>query len=218
MENVKRYKYKSDIKDHIYENESVKVVNHSSGYSFTLSTNSLEYDYSFSELRCKYFFDDCVLTTSFEDKNPYPDRDKDDPKRGWEIYLDEWIIRYISNEEFLQVNNISIIKETVHSYEFLKDYELVNFSYFINDCKNYDYPYYNIAIIRKLDNYKEFYLFVSARIFSGVIDTLIMFVGIDILKISDLIIKVFANVVVVIINYIFSKLIIFRKEVKNEVN
>ena len=28
MENVKRYKYKSDIKDHIYENESVKVVNH----------------------------------------------------------------------------------------------------------------------------------------------------------------------------------------------
>lgn len=65
---------------------------------------------------------------------------------------------------------------------------------------------------------KEFYLFVSARIFSGVIDTLIMFVGIDILKISDLIIKVFANVVVVIINYIFSKLIIFRKEVKNEVN
>ena len=62
--------------------------------------------------------------------------------------------------EFLQVNNISKIKETVHSYEFLKDYELVNFSYFINDCKNYDYPYYNIAIIRKLDNYKEFYLFV----------------------------------------------------------
>lgn len=160
MENVKRYKYKSDIKDHIYENESVKVVNHSSGYSFTLPTNSLEYDYSFSELRCKYFFDDCVLTTSFEDKNPYPDRDKDDPKRGWEIYLDEWIIRYISNEEFLQVNNISKIKETVHSYEFLKDYELVNFTYFINDCKNYDYPYYNIAIIRKLDNYKEFYLFV----------------------------------------------------------
>ena len=52
MENVKRYKYKSDIKDHIYENESVKVVNHSSGYSFTLPTNSLEYDYSFSELRC----------------------------------------------------------------------------------------------------------------------------------------------------------------------
>ena len=46
---------------------------------------------------------------------------------------------------------------------------------------------------------------------SGFIDTAIMFVGVDLLKRNWIIAKIVSSVVVVILNYIFSKLFIFRK-------
>ncbi len=59
--------------------------------------------------------------------------------------------------------------------------------------------------------FKEMTSFVSCRIVSGIIDMVIMFVGVDLLGISDGITKFATQVVVVVLNYIFSKLIIFRK-------
>ena len=60
----------------------------------------------------------------------------------------------------------------------------------------------------------EFLTFVTARITTGFLDTAIMFLGVDVLKRNWIIVKVVSGVVVVILNYIFSKLFIFRK--KNE--
>lgn len=59
---------------------------------------------------------------------------------------------------------------------------------------------------------REITTFVGCRLFSGVIDMGIMFVGVDVLGISDDITKLFTQVIVVVLNYIFSKLIIFRKK------
>lgn len=59
--------------------------------------------------------------------------------------------------------------------------------------------------------FKEITAFVSCRLLSGVIDMLIMFIGVDLLNISDGITKLATQVIVVVLNYIFSKLIIFRK-------
>ena len=59
--------------------------------------------------------------------------------------------------------------------------------------------------------FKEILTFVSCRLFSGVIDMLIMFIGVDILGISDGITKLATQVIVVVLNYVFSKWIIFRK-------
>ena len=53
--------------------------------------------------------------------------------------------------------------------------------------------------------------FITARLFTGFLDTAIMFVGVDILKRNWIIAKIVSSVVVVILNYIFSKLFIFRK-------
>lgn len=58
---------------------------------------------------------------------------------------------------------------------------------------------------------KEFALFVSGRILSGLGDMLIMFVCVSVLTLPGLVAKIAANVFVVIFNYVFSKLIIFRK-------
>ena len=59
--------------------------------------------------------------------------------------------------------------------------------------------------------FKEITAFVGCRLLSGVMDMLIMFVGIDLMGISDGITKLITQVVVVVLNYVFSKLIIFRK-------
>lgn len=54
--------------------------------------------------------------------------------------------------------------------------------------------------------------FVSCRLVTGGIDMVIMFVGVDVMNGPAKIIKVASNVLVIILNYVFSKLIIFRKK------
>ncbi|HBG4142721.1 GtrA family protein [Clostridioides difficile] len=59
--------------------------------------------------------------------------------------------------------------------------------------------------------FKEFLSFVSFRLLSGVVEMLIMYVMIDLLFVNDVIVKVFTNIVVIVLNYLFSKMIIFKK-------
>ncbi|MFA9381581.1 MAG: GtrA family protein [Acetanaerobacterium sp.] len=59
---------------------------------------------------------------------------------------------------------------------------------------------------------KELTLFVGARLFSGALDMGTMYLFIDILHCNDMLIKIVSNVIVVVVNYVLSKLIIFRKK------
>ena len=59
--------------------------------------------------------------------------------------------------------------------------------------------------------FKEFWQFVSARIFSGLLETGMLYLFVDVLGFPDAQIKIIASILVVILNYIFSKLIIFKK-------
>ena len=56
----------------------------------------------------------------------------------------------------------------------------------------------------------EFTRFVGCRLTTGLIDLIIMVVFCTWLGFNDLIIKIASNVLVIIMNYIFSKLIIFK--------
>ncbi|HFL2528992.1 TPA: GtrA family protein [Clostridioides difficile] len=59
--------------------------------------------------------------------------------------------------------------------------------------------------------FREFLSFVSFRLLSGVIEMVIMYIMIDLFFVNDVIVKVFTNIVVIILNYLFSKMIIFKK-------
>ena len=59
---------------------------------------------------------------------------------------------------------------------------------------------------------REMSLFLGGRLFSGVVDTGLMYVLIDILSVGDLISKIIIQVIVVILNYVISKIIVFKKE------
>ena len=57
---------------------------------------------------------------------------------------------------------------------------------------------------------KEMALFFGGRIFSGVVDTALMYLFIDVMMIGDTISKIVVQIIVIVLNYIFSKLIVFK--------
>ena len=57
---------------------------------------------------------------------------------------------------------------------------------------------------------KECGLFFSGRIFSGIIDTGLMYLFIDILSIGDVVSKIVIQVIVVVLNYVISKWVVFK--------
>lgn len=59
---------------------------------------------------------------------------------------------------------------------------------------------------------KEFISFLSCRIFSGILELILMYLMINILVINDLFVKIFTNIIVIILNYILSKFVIFNKQ------
>lgn len=60
--------------------------------------------------------------------------------------------------------------------------------------------------------WKEFSAFVGARIITGAMELVIMYVMVDLAGINNMIAKFVCNVVVIVSNYIFSKLLVFRKK------
>ena len=58
---------------------------------------------------------------------------------------------------------------------------------------------------------KEILKFYSSRISTLFIDIILMFIFVSILKLNDKIIKIFVQIIVIISNYILSKLIVFKK-------
>jgi putative flippase GtrA len=58
---------------------------------------------------------------------------------------------------------------------------------------------------------KEIISFYGCRIATGIVDWLCMFIFVELLHFNDLIIKIAANILVILLNYIASKIIIFRK-------
>ena len=59
---------------------------------------------------------------------------------------------------------------------------------------------------------REVMSFFACRIATGVVDWLCMFIFVDLLTMNDVMIKIMANVLVIVLNYIASKLVIFKNK------
>lgn len=61
------------------------------------------------------------------------------------------------------------------------------------------------------DKLKEFSSFVGARLVTLIMDMIIMYVGVTLMRGNDKIIKLISQVVVIVSNYLFSKIFVFKK-------
>ncbi len=63
---------------------------------------------------------------------------------------------------------------------------------------------------------RELWTFVAARLATGLLDLGIMYLAVDVLGGNGNVWKLISNVIVIILNYVFSKLIVFKKQDKPE--
>ncbi|CCL27092.1 TPA: GtrA family protein [Clostridioides difficile] len=110
-------------------------------------------------------------------------------------------VNIISYLFFTRVVSLNFIIANILAWIFA-----VLFAYFTNKFFVFESKVIEIAFL-----FKEFLSFVSFRLFSGITEMLIMYIMIDLLFINDIIVKVFTNIIVIVLNYVFSKMIIFKK-------
>lgn len=70
----------------------------------------------------------------------------------------------------------------------------------------------NIVFQSTGNKLKELFLFFGARIVSLLFDNALIFILIEKLMLNNILSKIIVNIFVVVINYILSKLIVFKKE------
>lgn len=58
---------------------------------------------------------------------------------------------------------------------------------------------------------KEMVHFYLARIATLLIETIVLYILIDLMLINDAISKVFSNIIVIVLNYVFSKMFVFKR-------
>ena len=82
----------------------------------------------------------------------------------------------------------------------------VTFAYLTNKVWVFDSKSWKWDVLKK-----EVLAFISCRIATGILDLVIMYVSVDIMDWNALLMKICSNVLVIILNYVFSKLVIFKK-------
>lgn len=104
---------------------------------------------------------------------------------------------------FNNVFNINYIISNIFAWIFAVLFAFLTNKFFVFESTNDN----------KKDDIKETFSFFLARIFSLGVDMLFMYVTIDIFSWNSSISKILSNIIVIIINYFFSKFLIFKKEI-----
>lgn len=135
--------------------ENTRVAVLSEGYVLTLPGTDIEADFSLGALRSKYKGENYMLTVTYEDQNPYGDNEN-----GFKIYYDEWIARYLESVDFLAENSIRRTRKAGSSETLLPGYSVTYFDMQINLGTKMEYSCYSIAVVRPIESYEHFWLFV----------------------------------------------------------
>ena len=102
---------------------------------------------------------------------------------------------------FTKIFNIDYLVSNVLSWVIAVLFAFITNKLFVFESKSKD---------KKLIS-KEITNFFFFRIVSLVLEMVIMYVFVDLLAINDLITKIFAQIIVILANYIFSKVFVFKK-------
>ncbi len=171
-----------DMKFELFNEKNTRIVNLSGGVAYTLPTNNIEVDYTIAKYRTVIKFDDSILSSSTESSNPYTQN-----TTPWCIYGNEWLLRHIINEDFYKNQNLTLLKGTecnfdmsapVHNYgdtTTKPGFDIYRFDIKIEDSAQIERPYYNIAVVREINDEINFNLFVmkSKSNKADVMDTLV---------------------------------------------
>ncbi|MGL5259886.1 MAG: GtrA family protein [Lachnospiraceae bacterium] len=112
-----------------------------------------------------------------------------------------FVVNYVAYAACTRVLSLDYMTSTVISWVVA-----VSFAYFTNRTFVFKSKVKDRAGI-----IKEVTTFVTARIATGVLELILMFLFVDMIDMNDLIAKGICQFIVILSNYIFSKLFIFKK-------
>lgn len=112
------------------------------------------------------------------------------------------LINIVSYYLFYNVFNVSNVTSNIIAWFLSVIFAFATNKIWVFNSKSWDAK---IAI-------KELVSFISVRLLTGVFDTSVMYIGVDLFKFNSLIMKILSNLIVLISNYIGSKFFIFKKK------
>lgn len=171
-----------DMKFELYNKSNVRIVNLSGGVAYTLPATEIDVDYTIAKYRTVISFEDSILSSSVESSNPYTAN-----ANPWYDYSYEWLLCHLLNEDYYENQNLMLLKGTDCNYDrnsathnygdttTKPGFDIYRFDIVINDNKQIERPYYNIAVVRQVGDEKYFNLFVmkSKSNKSAVMDELV---------------------------------------------
>lgn len=83
----------------------------------------------------------------------------------------------------------------------------VTFAYLTNKVWVFGSKSWKWSVLRR-----EVPAFISCRLATGIMDIVIMYICVDVLCWQAVLMKILSNILVIILNYVFSKLVIFKKK------
>lgn len=114
------------------------------------------------------------------------------------------VVNYVSYVIFTRGFNVEIFISNLIAWLLSVIFAYITNKLFVFDSKSFKW---NILC-------KEIISFSAARIFSLFLDMGILYVLVNLAHMPDLIVKIISNVVVIIVNYVLSKFIIFKHDNK----
>ncbi len=116
------------------------------------------------------------------------------------------LVNYFSYIILTKVLNIDYLVSTVIAQIISIIFAYVTNKMFVFKSKN----------LSKKEFFREMFSFFGFRILSLFLDMGFMYIFVDLLYLNDVIMKLVSNILIVIANYIFSKLFIFKKKTKKD--
>lgn len=112
------------------------------------------------------------------------------------------LVSYVAYAFFYYKIDASALVSNVFSWIFSVTFAFITNKLFVFESKSF-------KLVKFLYEAASFY---GCRLLSGVIETLFIWITVDLLSWNSMFMKILISIFVVIVNYFFSKLIIFKKE------
>ncbi len=71
---------------------------------------------------------------------------------------------------------------------------------------------FHSTVVTRVEKTKEIFSFFVCRLTTGIIDWMCMLLFVEFIGLNDVVIKLGANILVIILNYVASKLLVFREQ------
>lgn len=111
------------------------------------------------------------------------------------------LVNFVTYYLFYNILFFSNVTSTIISWFFSVVFAFITNKLFVFESRSFKM---NVVL-------REAVAFFSARVVSGVLDVAFMYLTVDLLTLNGSLCKLVSNVFVIILNYIFSKLWIFKK-------